>query len=182
MRILVVCTANQCRSPMAEALLRRHLAGQNIAAEISSCGFLDGGSHAAQVAIDAMKGFGIDLSEHRSRRLSPYLIAESDLILTMTREHLREIVVEDPSALGRTFTLKEFVRRSEAAGPRSPNDDDSSYVERLAHGRRTQDLMGDSPEDDVADPMLQGDDACRDVARTLDELSARVAARLAGPD
>ena len=41
----------------------------------------------------------------------------ADLVLTMTREHLRHVVAMDPSAWPRTFTLKEFVRRAQSVAP-----------------------------------------------------------------
>jgi len=178
MKILFVCTANQCRSPMAEALLRRHLTEREIPAEVSSCGLLEGNMPAAEIALEAMKDFDLDLSDHRSRRVSRYLIDESDLILTMTREHLREIVVNDPSSFGKTFTLKELVRRARA-NPRQDNEALPEYLARIGLDRRPHDLMGDSPEDDVADPMLQGSDACRDTAQELNQLTRDIANVLA---
>ena len=42
--VLLLCTANQCRSPMAEVLLRHHLAAAGIEATVSSAGLYEGGA------------------------------------------------------------------------------------------------------------------------------------------
>lgn len=173
-----MCTANQCRSPMAEVLLRHHLENAGVPATVSSCGLFGGGAPAAAVALEAMAGRGFDLSPHRSRRLVAFLVDESDLVLTMAREHLREVVVLAPEALTRTFTLKELVRRGEAAPPRLSGEALESYLGRIGEGRRIQDLLGEDPEDDVEDPMGAGIDACKDTAAELDDLCRRAAALL----
>jgi protein-tyrosine phosphatase len=76
-------------------------------------------------------------------------------VLGMTREHVREVVVLDPEAFARSFTLKELVRLGEAAGPRRPGEDLPEWLARVGDGRRRSDLMGvaPDPELDVADPI-----------------------------
>ena len=177
--VLLVCTANQCRSPMAELLLRERLREGGIRAETSSCGLLEPDIPATAEAIETMAGRGLDLSGHRSRRLDRRTVAGADLILAMAREHLREVVVTAPDAFHRTFTLKELVRRGEAAGPRLPAEDLSTYLARLGFGRRPADLLGGSGEDDVADPIGLPAEAYRATAEELDDLCKRAVALLA---
>jgi protein-tyrosine phosphatase len=102
--------------------------------------------------LDTAKARGIDLSVHRSQRLSPALIAAHDLVIGMERAHVREAVVLDPTALARTFTLKELARRAGAVGPREAHESLRDWLARVHHGRSTAALLGASPEDDVADP------------------------------
>lgn len=120
LQVLLVCTANQCRSPMAEVLLQRDLSAVGVAASVSSAGRLRGDAPATGHAIDVVGELGLDLSAHRSRQLTAAIIAEADLILCMTREHVREVAVRGGGGevLTRTFTLKDFVRRT-AASPRA---------------------------------------------------------------
>lgn len=167
LRLLVVCTANQCRSPMAEALLRQ-LAGERRAPlAVSSAGLLPGGRPMVPDARAALGGCPIDMSGHRSRQLSAGLVAGADLVVGLARAHLREVVVLVPDAWGRTFTLKELVRRGEQAGGRRPDQPLAHWLAAVAQGRRRAALLGDSPDDDVADP-IGGSHA--DFARTAAEL------------
>lgn len=163
---------------MAEAVVRHHLGPAGV--ETHSCGLLEAGSPATPEAIEAVAGYGIDLSGHRSRRLNAHLVEESDLVLAMTRQHLREVVVTVPEAFAWTFTFKELVRRGEAAGARRPDEDLAAYLARVGEGRRPADLSGDSPADDVADPIGLPPEAYRATVAELDDL-ARRAGRLLFP-
>src|ERR1039458_6355835 len=127
--ILVLCSANQCRSPMAGVLLTRWLPAPPApeAAAVRSAGLLDEGllregEPPPPEAISAMAGYGLDISGHRSRRVTVADLAWADLVLGMSREHVRYAVVTAPDAWPRSFTLKELVRRGEQAGPRKPDE------------------------------------------------------------
>ncbi len=113
------------------------------------------------------RGLGDVLAPHRSRPLDPALVGEAHLVLTMERAHLRAAAVLVPGALARTFTLREFVRRGLAIGPRDPDLPLPSWLARLDAGRDPASLLADDPADDVADP-LGGTDV--DFARCADEL------------
>jgi hypothetical protein len=70
----------------------------------------------------------------------------------MERLHVRDAVVADSSIWPRSFTLKEAVRRGEAVGPRRVGEALVTWIARVHEGRRTQDLLGASLDDDIADP------------------------------
>ena len=109
--ILVLCTANQCRSVMTESLLRHRLAAARVSASVSSAGTLgDGGPPPPQV-ISALAGYGLAAAAYRGRAVREGDLAGADVVLAMAREHLRYAVVALPGAWPRAFTLKELVRR-----------------------------------------------------------------------
>ena len=97
-RFLFVCTGNTCRSPMAEALARDLLRDQ-AGVDVGSAGVFAGdGAAASEQAVDAMGRLGIDLSGHRSRALTPQMIAEADQVYTMTESHRRAVLAQNPEA------------------------------------------------------------------------------------
>jgi protein-tyrosine phosphatase len=149
----VVCTGNICRSPMAEAFLRRHFDERAVAGRVSSTGITTEGREASQSAIEVMAERGYDISAHRSSRITPERVEAADLVLGMAREHVREAVVMVPSSLTRTFTLKELVRRAGDLGARGIDEPLERWLARLHAGRDPASLIGASPDDDVADPI-----------------------------
>ena len=174
--ILVLCSANQCRSPMAEGLLTRHLSESPTRVVVRSAGLFSEGEPASPEAISALAAHGLDLSGHRSHRVAGSDLAWADLVLGMSREHVRHAVVTAPDTWPRAFTLKELVRRGEESGPRQPAEPFASWLARVHEGRTQMALLGDSPADDVADPMGGPPQAYADTVVLLDDLLGRVAA------
>ncbi len=100
MRILFVCTGNTCRSPLAEAIARRILADagkDNVIVESAGTNAWDG-SPASDEALLVGVERNIDLSGHRSRRLTPEMIEKVDLVLVMSPEHLTRVREMDRTA------------------------------------------------------------------------------------
>lgn len=89
-RVVVVCTGNICRSPMAAGLLAHHLPGDLAAAiEVASAGTNALQGYPAQDhAIEIMARIGIDISGHRARQLTREMARSADLILAMEMAHL----------------------------------------------------------------------------------------------
>lgn len=107
LKLLIVCTANVCRSPMAEAAMRYAIASRGLRAEVSSAGVEAlNGQPAHPTAIDTVlqAGYG-DLSAHRSRQLLPRMAQQADFVLCMRRTHRDIIMSRMPQAAGRTRLL-----------------------------------------------------------------------------
>lgn len=112
MNILVVCTGNTCRSAMAAALLRGALQPiGNVTVTSAGTGAWDGAPASEGAYLVALEN-GLDLSGHRARMLTRELVAEADLILTMSRHHAARVA--DLGGAGRVHLLGEFAGR---AGP-----------------------------------------------------------------
>jgi len=82
--ILMVCTGNICRSPMAAGLLRHMLPTdlENRIQVISAGTHAMHGHQAAPFAVQAMARQGIDISGHRARMIDRTLVRRASLILT----------------------------------------------------------------------------------------------------
>lgn len=115
MNILFVCTGNTCRSPLAEALLRRLLSERQVdGVTVASAGTgAWAGAPASEGSYLVALEDGVDLSAHRAQSLTPELAGTADVILTMSRSHrqrLRDLGLGD-----RTFLLGEYAGRSGTA-------------------------------------------------------------------
>jgi protein-tyrosine-phosphatase len=167
--VLVVCTANQCRSPLAAALLRRALEGTDVV--VLDAGTGEAGYPVTEGTLGAAARLDLDLADHVSTTVDASLIEQADLILTMEREHVRAIVLDHPTAWEKTFTLKELVRRSADRDLYRNGEPLAEWLAELHEGRSRADLLGASPIDDVADPTA---DRRADHNTTAEELDALV--------
>jgi glycine hydroxymethyltransferase len=106
--VLFVCTGNVCRSPMAEGLFRRLLAGRDDI-RVQSAGVSAGrGMPASRHAVQALSVDGVDLADFRSQPLSEELVGQATHIFVMTRDHKRLIELHFPEAAEKTYLLREF--------------------------------------------------------------------------
>jgi protein-tyrosine-phosphatase len=154
---------------MAEAMLRRKLADMGIDGHVHSAGLRFDGEPASANGVDVLAERGLDISEHRSRMVTRELIEHADLVIAMAREHVREAVLLCPDAWPRVFTLKELARRGSEVGTRF-DEPLSSWLNRLHASRTRAELLGDSPADDVADPIGTPRAAYERTATEIDQL------------
>ena len=129
---------------------------------------------------EVARGLGVDLTAHRGRQLDPEEVAEASLVVGMTRAHVRETSLSVPGAFPKTFTLREIVRCAGQRGGRRSDETIGEWVMRLGDGRRAADLLGASPDDDVADPYGGPRRGYVEMAATLDRLLTALAPAVAG--
>ena len=171
--VLFVCTGNLCRSPSAELLLERELVahGTNGVA-VHSAGTRGASFGPPERLVKEAAAFDIDLEGHVPQVIDQAMVGEADLLIGMTREHVREVVLIQTSAFSRSFTLREIVRRGQEVGPRPPHEELASWLGRLHAGRQHIDLVGDAAIDDIADPMGGNADDYRAMLHDVSALSA----------
>ena len=115
--VLLVCTGNTCRSPMAEAMAQRLIAQKLGCTEleldqrgviVTSAGIAAAaGCGPSAEAITVMKEKGLDITKHESQPLTDKLARHADMIFTMTGGHRQAILRRWPEASSRTYALCE---------------------------------------------------------------------------
>ena len=184
--ILLVCTGNICRSPMAEGLLRDMLAhrfpGSDV--QVSSAGIaaMDGNAPTAEAQHAALER-DADISGHRARRLRIDHIQQADLVVGMAAEHVQAVRDLVPAAAPKTFTLKELVGLFEDMPPVEGSralDDEAlrARIAEIATRRATRPL--DVVDLDVSDPLGMSLETYRATAWELDTLLGQLVEGLAG--
>jgi len=110
--ILIVCTANQCRSPVGEALLQRTLTAEypTQSWQVQSAGTWATNGRPAHAEMRAAAAeAGLDLNDHRARNVDNVELASYDLILTMEQSHKEALQIEFPAVRGRVYLLSEML-------------------------------------------------------------------------
>jgi protein-tyrosine phosphatase len=137
------------------------------------------GNHPGPATADtraAASKVGLDLDAHRSRQLDDELVGRARLIVGLERAHVRDVVVREPGALARAFTLRELVRRARVVGPRPADTELGVWLTRVGAGRTPRDLLGAAAADDVADPAGRSrklhESTVTELAALVDELAA----------
>jgi protein-tyrosine phosphatase len=182
--ILVVCTGNICRSPIAEGMVRDALRARfgDDAPAVSSAGTwgVEGSSPTAE-AVSAALERGFDISAHRARRLAQVAVADADLVIAMASEH-RDVLADEMGVGERAFTLKELVRLLESLPSVPPGAGPGSLPGRIeqAHAARRAGFAGNPLDDDVADPIGMPLQTYRATAWELDEWIVRLVDGLYG--
>ena len=114
--IVTVCTANICRSPMAEALLRHALSAQSEplkSLKVVSAGVAARAGDPVSVnSVTALKKVGMDIKHHRSQPLTKELANEALAILCMTESHRAMIQVTMDPVPKNIYLFREFMPRS----------------------------------------------------------------------
>jgi protein-tyrosine phosphatase len=169
-QVLIVCTGNICRSPVAERLLEGRL-GSDVS--IGSAGTRAMvGSPIAPPMVRLLESVGADAGHFAARQLNERLIRDADLVFALSREHRADIVDLWPAAVRRTFTLLEFARLLPAIDL-TALDGDSSAARLIALIPLVAAQRSQTPEnDDVGDPYRGSE---REYAFAFDQIKSATA-------
>jgi protein-tyrosine phosphatase len=176
-RILTVCTGNICRSPVAERLLQAGLDQVKPGAfRVRSAGTRAMvGEPVQPISAKIITSYGGTAEGFAARQLTPAILRDTDLVLTMAARHRGEVLQLDPSLLRRTFTIREFARMLEtleqrglAQGGLAQGEDSPSTAADLralwrglpaqAASVRHLALAAEASDNDVVDPYGRGED------------------------
>ena len=158
-RILAICTGNVHRSPLAGALLERwagwylpdELSASVSVASAGTAAALGRGATARVSAISA--ALGADVSAHRATQITDEMIASADLVLAASRAHRDDALGRVPSALRRTFTIREAGRIAEQIPLRTAPRSLQELRLLVAEMADSRPASGASGNDDVIDPQ-----------------------------
>ncbi|HTH58868.1 MAG TPA: low molecular weight phosphotyrosine protein phosphatase [Paraburkholderia sp.] len=130
--VLIVCHANVCRSPAAQQMFR---AWQRDASATRGVVFHSAGLRAREgadmdpVMQRLLAEQGIDVGEHRSRRLTTSLVRAADLVLVTERRQVSAVERLEPTARGKVYALGNW-ENSDVADPHGLHE--AAYRESLA--------------------------------------------------
>lgn len=126
--ILVVCTGNICRSPIAERLLRTLLLGR----KIDSAGIEAMVAHPADnSAIKVAEKYNISLEGHKGQQFTSSLGRQYDLLLVMEHHHIESITRIAPEVRGKTMLLGHWLNGKEIPDPYRKSDEAFESVFQL---------------------------------------------------
>ena len=110
--ILVVCTANICRSPVVEAIIQNRLHKRGYPDwTVSSAGtWAENGRKASRYSVEVLnERENLDISRHRSREVTKEMVRTADLILVMTANHAESLQIENRGASAKIYLLSQLV-------------------------------------------------------------------------
>lgn len=124
--LLFLCTGNICRSPLAhvyaEAKLKERGLGAVVVASASTLGLV--GTPAHDLSVQAAREVdGLDLTAHRARPLTKFLLQESEMVLVMTEEHREQCIRKFKGGKDRVKLLGAFRPGGKDREPEGAIDD-----------------------------------------------------------
>jgi protein-tyrosine phosphatase len=107
--VLIVCHANICRSPMAEAMFKADAKVRTAGVVVHSAGLEASPGRGADPTVRSiLLEKGVDVGEHRSRRLSINLTRSAQLILVMELAQIKAVEQLDRSSKGKVHLLGKW--------------------------------------------------------------------------
>ncbi len=178
LELVVVCTGNRARSPLAVGILTGLVEGLPV--RVSSVGTLRlGALPALPEAVDAAARLGIDLSAHRSRWIGEGPLSDADLVLGFERSHVAAAVVDHGAPQDRTFTLPELVELLRDVDP-NPAADPVAHARAAIEAAAGRRRSGRARVPEIADPLGGSPEVFHSTAATVRGLCEELVERLFG--
>lgn len=187
MKIVFVCTGNQCRSPVAEYVARSF--ANELAAQAKTHGqqpadsllpeldFASAGTHAHRGtpmdprASHFLAGEGINADGFSSTRLNRAALAGADIVVGMETAHVEHILRIAPALLKKAATLRQLAAWSTISSVHFPND-----IAHLRATRASKEIL-EARGPDIPDPVAENDDDFMHISRDVrDSVKALVKA------
>lgn len=139
--VLIVCTANICRSPVAEGLLRKELEQRGMEGwTVASAGtWVTQERGASRNSVLILAERGLDISDHLARGVNAEILNEADLVLCMESGHAEALRIEFPEAEDKIFMLSEMV--GESYNIADPYGEERPAYERMVN--EVEELIGE---------------------------------------
>lgn len=173
--LLFVCTGNQCRSPMAEAIVNALLVERGSHLTVQSAGLVSEGARCPPEVLSVMVPLGYDLSKHRSHIVSGSDLDGAGVIIGMTRQHSIDLSLMASGSRLRTFTLWELVRLGETFGPRTSGEALADWASRVGSDRARSSALNLPLAEDISDPIGKPLRAYTETRDVLFQLAKRLA-------
>ncbi|MGV1034623.1 MAG: hypothetical protein ACOYBP_05300 [Microbacteriaceae bacterium] len=182
--ILVVCTGNICRSPLAAGLVSSYVSdipGQLLVTSAGTRPML--GSRVPGEIVRFAESLQVRLDAHVPRELNAELIHQASLVLTAERAHRAEVVSLVPSASRKTYTLNQFARLSSehedmiSRGelPALATNQIDELVSEIADFRSLAAHLEQPQRDDIEDPYGRSQTAYEHVNEEIHSVSSHIA-------
>lgn len=129
--IIFVCTANICRSPVAEILLRTklHAAGLGDWVVTSAGTWAENGHTAAPFSLALMAERGLNIHSHRSQPVTERLMRQADLVLCLETGHAKTLRRDYPAHQHKIYTIRQMVAKRGSV--RDPYGGTRHHYERM---------------------------------------------------
>ncbi len=148
--VLMVCSGNTCRSPMAQGiatqLIAEHLSVdpkdlKQAGVVVRSAGaYTSQGMLVTHEAVLALEPEGVDISGHRSTLLTRELVDQADVIYCMTRVHIQAVLALSPGAADKTFAVDPDTDIGDPIGAGTEVYRSTAQAIRLSLTRRLKEL------------------------------------------
>jgi protein-tyrosine phosphatase len=113
-KILVICSANLIRSPLATALLQKKLAQEHVEGiEVFSAGTWAETGLSAHDSVRALEPqYGIDMKDHLSKMVNGLMITEADVVYVMEANHLEALRIEFPDQMNKFHLISSLKKQA----------------------------------------------------------------------
>jgi protein-tyrosine-phosphatase len=178
--VVVLCTGNRVRSPVAEGFLRLLLDGLPV--RLSSAGMLDlGPVPALPETLSAAAELGLDLEAHRAQCVLGADLSGADAIIGFEQRHVATAVVDAKAPRDKTFTMIELVELLERVLPPAADEPAERAREAIARAAALRQGRMEAPPE-LADPLGGSQAVYRTTIERVRELSERLAIGLFGAE